>query len=726
MHKAFKYIFDMKRFPIILAMVLAGVFLAFTTLGKSNETPPSKYEKILHMVGAILMQGHYEPKELNDAFSKQVYIRYFENLDPEKNMFLKKDVESLQHFSTKLDEELKGSPVEFFKEAGKLFDGRVKEAEDIYKEILAAPFDFSKNEVYVADRDKKSFPATEAERKDEWRKYLKYQTLQRYADLLDNRESNKGKEGVVSKSDTELEKEARSKVLATMERTFDRYRNKFTEEDKFNLYVNAITQMMDEHTEFMPPVDKRYFDEAMSGTFYGIGAQLTYEEGNIKIASILPGGPAQKSGEVETGDIIVKVAEGDEGAAIELSGFTVQDAVKVIRGKKGTEVTLTLRKKDGSLKSLSLLRDKIVQDEAYVRSAVVTKNGQKTGYIYLPEFYADFQQRDGARSGMDVAKEVEKLKNAGVDGIVIDLRNNGGGALYDVIQIAGLFIDEGPVVQVRDRNGKPQVMRDEENGVLYDGPLVIMVNQMSASASEILAAAMQDYGRGVVIGSSSTYGKGTVQRTIGLDPESNFMNTNSELGSLKLTLQKFYRVNGGSTQKKGVEPDVVLPDYLEHLKIREKHNPYALPYDEISKSSFQSYDPGYNRELITQMAKNRVATDSTFQQIRQASVLIGKQNDKEYSLNLAAYREEQKLIRDAIKRIENLTKLNQPLPFEYLPQDQPKYVSEDKDKTERYKQWLTNVSKDVYVDQAVKVIKDMVAQQTVAKKTGSKEQVRSF
>lgn len=588
MRNALNYIFDMKRFPIILVLVLAGVFFATRSLGKTSEAPPTKYEKILQIVGAILTQGHYEPKDINDAYSQKIYNKYFEDLDPEKNIFLAEDLKTLNRFATKLDDEVKGAPVQFFQEAGRLFDSRVKEAEVFYKEMLSKPFDFTKDEAYTGDADKKSFPSTEAARKDEWRKYLKYLTLQRYSDLIDSRDASKGKEGAINKTDAELEKEAREKVTATMARTFDRYRNKFTEEDKFNAFVNTITEVMDPHTEFMPPLDKRYFDETMSGSFYGIGAQLQYDEGNIKISSILPGGPAQKSGQVESGDVIVRVGEGRSGTQTELSGYTVQDAVKLIRGKQGSEVRLTIRKKDGTLQNLNLVRDKIVQDEAYVRSAVVNEGGQKVGYIYLPEFYANFNEADGVRSGMDVAKEVNKLKGEGVNGIVIDLRNNGGGALYDVIQIAGLFIDEGPVVQVRDRQGKPQVMRDRDGGIVYDGPLVIMVNEMSASASEILAAAMQDYGRGIVMGSSSTYGKGTVQRTIGLDPESNFTNTNSDLGSLKLTLQKFYRVNGGSTQQRGVVPDVVVPDYLEYLKIREKDNPYSLPYDEISKANISA------------------------------------------------------------------------------------------------------------------------------------------
>jgi carboxyl-terminal processing protease len=723
MQQALKYIFDMKRLPIILALVLTGVFFTVRTLGSSNSTPPSKYEKILQLIGVMLQQGHYEPKDINDELSKKIYTKYFESLDPEKNIFLAADLKSLERFSTRIDDEVKGAPVEFFKAAAVIFDSRVKELEEVYKSVLAKPFDFTPPENYQGDADKKAFPTADAARRDDWRKYLKYLTLQRYSDLMDSRESSKGKEGEIKKSDAELEKEAREKVLAAMNRTFDRYRNKFNEEDKFNVFVNVITEMMDPHTEFMPPLDKRYFDETMSGKFYGIGAQLTYEEGNIKIASVVPGGPAHKNGGVEAGDFIVRVAQEGESAA-ELSGFTVQDAVKLIRGKQGTKVTVTLRKKDGTLKNVTLVREEIVQDEFFVRSVVVNEGGQKVGYIYLPEFYANFQEANGAHSGDDVAKEVKKLKAEGVDGMVIDLRNNGGGALYDVIQIAGLFIDEGPVVQVKDRQGKPQVMRDRDGGIVYDGPLVIMVNEMSASASEILAAAMQDYGRGIVLG-TNTYGKGTVQRSLGLDPESGFMNTNSELGSLKMTLQKFYRVNGGSTQQKGVSPDIIIPDYLQNLKIREIDNPLSLPYDEISKAGFKTWNPGYNRDVVRQLATSRIEADTTFKRIAEASVFVAKQNEKQYSLQLDKYRAEQKEIRDAVKSIEGLTKLKTPLPVNYLKQDESRYVSQDKDKTERYKNWMANISKDVYVDQAVKVIKDMVKQQNLAKVGDKKDPAKA-
>ncbi|HEY1113363.1 MAG TPA: carboxy terminal-processing peptidase [Chitinophagaceae bacterium] len=714
----------MKRLPLLLMMLAGGIFVAFQTLGTEKTPPPSKYERILQSVGEILVQGHFSPKDINDDFSKRVFNKYFEELDPEKNIFLQEDIESLRKFEKRIDDEVKGAPVAFFLEVAKIFDKRVEEASKIYKDILSEPFDFTKDESYITDNKKISFAKSDSQRKDYWRKRLKYLALDRYAELLDIREKNKGKDSFVVKTDAELEKEARGKVSKIMERMFDRYKAKFNNDEKFAVFVNTVTQSMDPYTEFFPPVEKRYFDEQLSGRFSGIGASLQYDEGNIKIASLLTGSPAWKSQQIEVGDIIMKVAQARD-SAVELTGYVVEDAVKLIRGKKGTEVTLTLKKKDGTLKNVSLVRDEIIQDETFARSAVIQEGTAKVGYIFLPEFYADFENPNGNRSAVDVAKEIVKLKEAKVDGIVIDLRNNGGGSLYDVVQMAGLFIEDGPIVQVKDREGKPIVMRDKDNGVLYDGPLTVMVNEFSASASEIFAAAIQDYGRGIVIGSTSTYGKGTVQRSIGLDPESNFLSSNSELGSLKLTLQKFYRINGGSTQLKGVTPDIVLPDQYEYLRFRERDNENALPWDEISKAPYKSWNGGYDLQTIKNLSSSRVATNPIFNKIKERTEWLGKQNDKEYSLNINKFKAEQKQVRETVKELDSLLKLHEELNIAYLQEDIQKRAS-DKDKQERYNQWLKNLSKDIYLDQAVKVIGDIQSQRNLANRQNKKEAVKSF
>lgn len=718
----------MKRLPIVIMMVVAASFLAFKTIGtdaNKNSAPPSKYEQILKLVGDMLSQAHYSPQQINDAFSKKIFTKFMGDLDREKNFFLQSDLGALKKFETKVDDEIKGAPVEFFLEAGKIFNTRMEEAAKMSDEILSKAFDFTIDEEVVLDGDKLDAPATDAERKDRWRKKLKYMALERYTDLLDVREKNKGKEGFVVKSDSELEKEAREKVKRTIDRTFERYRFKFTDDDKFNLFVNAITTTMDPHSEFFPPVDKRYFDEEMSGRFYGIGASLQYDDGNIKIASVLTGSPAYKSGEVQVGDVIQKVAQGKE-EPIDLTGFSVTDAVKVIRGKKGTEVRLTVKKTDGTIKIITLIRDEIVQDETFARSAIVQEGTSKIGYIFLPEFYADFDHPNGARSYVDVAKEVTKLKEQKVDGIVIDLRNNGGGSLYDVVQMAGLFIDEGPIVQVKDRENKPSVLKDKDRTVLYTGPLAVMVNEFSASASEIFAAAIQDYNRGVIIGSTSTYGKGTVQRNIGLDPESGYSMSNSDLGTVKLTLQKFYRINGGSTQLKGVYSDIVLPDNLEYLKVREKDDPDALPWDEISRANYSNWKSGYDLKTIQQLSSQRLENDITFKTIRESTEWLSKQNDKQYSLQIDKYRKEQAAIRATIKQLDGLLKLQGQLDVTALPGEANRWEN-DKTKQDRFNNWLTSLQKDIYLDQAVKVMNDMISQLNLVKaKTGEEPVKKPF
>ena len=721
----------MKRLPIVILMVVTGSFLAFKTMGNGarnpasgGTNPPSKYEKILKLVGEMLSQAHYSPQQLNDAFSKKVFNKFLTDLDQEKNFYLQSDMNTLKKYEATIDDEIKGAPVEFFLAAGNTFKTRMEEASKMYTEILSKPFDFTIDEEVVLDGDKLNYPATDAERKDRWRKKMKFMTLERYIDLLDTREKNKGKEAFVLKTDEELEKDARDKVKRIIDRTFERYRFKFTDDDRFNLFVNAITTTMDPHSEFFPPVDKRYFDEEMSGRFYGIGASLQYDDGNIKIASVLSGSPASKSGELQAGDIIQKVAQGKEEPT-DLTGFVVTDAVKIIRGKKGTEVRLTIKKLDGAIKVVTLIRDEIVQDETFARSAIVKEGGSKIGYIFLPEFYADFDHPNGARSYIDVAKEVTKLKDQKVDGIVIDLRNNGGGSLYDVVQMAGLFIDEGPIVQVKDRDNKPSVLKDKDKSVLYTGPLAVMVNEFSASASEIFAAAIQDYNRGVIIGSTSTYGKGTVQRNIGLDPETGFSMSNSDLGTVKLTLQKFYRINGGSTQLKGVYSDIVLPDNLENLKVREKDDPDALPWDEINKASYTNWSSGYDLKTIQQLSNQRLENDVTFKTIRETTDWLSKQNDKEYSLQIDKYRKEQSMIRSSVKQMETLLKLNGQLDVTALPGETNRWEN-DKNKQERFNQWIKDRQKDIYLDQAVKVVNDMIGQQNVVKAKTEDEKKKAF
>lgn len=711
--KFFKYIFNMKRLPFLLILVIiAGSFFAFRNQIMGRNTEVGKYELIMQMVAKLLSQGHYDPKAINDDFSEKVFNKYLEDLDPRKDVFLQRDVDSLFNlYGKEIDNELNGAPVKSFIGISQVFDKRIADADKWKAQILAQPFDFKKNESVDLDGKKLNYAANDEQREDRWRKFIKYYALQQLVDLQEQKTKT-------PKSESQLEKESRAKTDTLMTRLFDRYKVKFTEEDKFNIFVDEITTIMDPHTEFFPPADKNYFDEELSGAFYGIGAGLQYTEGIIKISSINAGSPASKSGQLEPGDIILKVAQGT-GAPVDLLGYNIQDAVKLIRGKYGTTVRLTIKKPDGTVKDVSMVRAKIENDlNTYARSAIITDsvNHSKIGIIYLPEFYVPFQgDPNGRRSYTDVAREVQKLKDENVDGIILDLRDNGGGSLYDVVQMVGLFIPQGPVVQVKDRTSSPQQLDDEDSKVLYNGPLAVMVNEFSASASEIFAAAIQDYKRGVIIGSTSTYGKGTVQQNIGLDHTGFKRDGDGDLGAVKLTLRKFYRISGGSTQLKGVESDIVLPSPREPLKVREKDNEFALKYDEIPKSNYTPWASDFDISTLKNLSNERLQKDSSFQIIRRNAQWLADENDKSYPLNIDKYKEDRKLIKAKSDQIIEAGKMKNNLKVTLLPMELDKYSS-DETKQDQLKQWVKGLSGDIYLNQARMVMDDMINEaKTVAK-----------
>ncbi|MBG9374885.1 carboxy terminal-processing peptidase [Panacibacter sp. DH6] len=703
-----------KVWPLLLLVLLvSGVLWAFTGRDnvegeKSNEDKYAKQQKLLTAIGSILEQRHYSPKAIDDNFSRSVFKKYLENLDPEKNLFLQSDIKALSKYQAAIDEEILGkTTMEFYPAAGQIYEKRIGEVMTIYKDLLSKPFDFSANENVQLDGEKIDYAANEEARKEAWRKRLKFMTLERFVDLQQQREKADKKDSMASKTDAQLEKEARTRVLGALDRNYNRLKLVFNADQQFSSFVNTITDLMDPHTEYFAPVDKRGFDEEMSGRFYGIGAQLTEENGSIKIASLVTGSPAWKSGQVQVNDEILKVAQGAE-PPVDVAGYAVTDVVKLIRGTKGTEVRITFKKNDGTLQIVSLVRDEIVQDETFARSSVITDDGKKIGYIYLPEFYADFDRPEGNRCSQDVANEVKKLKAENVEGIILDLRNNGGGSLYEVVQMVGLFIKSGPVVQVKDRDGKPITLSDTDPGVLYEGPLAVMVNELSASASEIFAAAIQDYKRGIVVGSTSTYGKGTVQKNLPLGRQ-DMTTGQTEYGALKLTFEKFYRVNGGSTQLKGVTPDVVLPDVYEYIKFREKDNPSALAWDQIPQADYkQSMD--INWAEIQKKADERVSANTAFAGIKKNTDWLSKNTERAYELNLEAYKKQQATLRNTVKQDDTLSKLQAPMDMKPVEVDKDKFFNNaDKAKGERYQQWLKSVQRDLYIDETVNIVRDVIA-----------------
>ena len=708
-----------KFIPVILVLTASSLFIAFQTQGRTdNDNPKSKYSKVLRNVGLLLEQGHYSPKKIDDQFSKQVLKKFTEDLDNDKNIFLQGDIDGFKKYEDKIDDEIKGSEINSFFAVNEIYIKRLNETSEIINDILSKPFDFTKNETINLEKQNVTFPKTEADRKDAWRKGLKYAVLSKYVELQDDREKNKDKKDFVVKNDTELEKEARASIKKRMDRLMATRKTHDTIDENFSTFVNAITGSMDPHTNYFPPVDKRSFDESMRGSFFGIGAVLKEDDGKIKIGTLVSGGPAWKQGELKVDDEIIKIGEGNN-EPVDVTGYSTTDAVKLIRGAtKGSIVKLTIKRADGSIKVIALQRDEIKLDDTFARSAVI--NGpKKIGYIYLPEFYIDFNNPDGAKCSEDVAKEIKKLQAEGVEGIIMDLRGNGGGSLPEVVKMVGLFIEDGPVSVVKGRGEeRPYQWKDRDKSVLYSGPLTVMVDEFSASASEIFAAAIQDYKRGIVIGSTSTYGKGTVQRTISLNPENDnplFANKKTEdLGSVKLTVQKFYRVNGGATQLKGVTPDIVLPDRYENLKLREKDNTDALPWDEIGKADYKPWTSTISNDAIVSNAYQQINTNTTFSKIKNSIDLLDKYSNKSASLSITGYREEQKQLKAAYKDLDSLYKLPKVMTVTNIVAD-TSAINATKEKSEKNAQWLKRVSNDIYIDETVKVMDNMITQGVTAK-----------
>lgn len=705
-----------KFIPVLIVLILAGLFIGYGVMGRSDNSndPKTKYEKILQNVGIVLEQGHYNPKKIDDKFSQEVLKKFETDLDPDKYIFLQQDINAFKKYENRIDDEIHGAPIQSFYAVSNVYLKRIDEVAASYKEILKHSFDFSKDEYLQTDGDKRQYPKSVAERDDYGRKRLKYLVLVRYVDLQQQRDSATDKKEA-TKADSTLQREAIDVVSKQMNRYFETLKNHNSSDDLFSDFVNAITSSMDPHTTYFAPVDKRTFDEMLSGTFYGIGAQLMEKDGKITISSLITGMPAWKTGEVTPGDEILKVGEGD-AAPVDVTGYAVTDAVKLIRGeKRGSVVKLTLKKADGSIKVVAITRDKISLDDTFARSAVINNNGHKIGYIYLPEFYANFDDPSGRRSATDVAKEVQKLKDAHVEGIVMDLRGNGGGSLQDVVDMVGLFIKGGPVVQVKGRDGEASVLSDKAKEVLYAGPLAVMVDELSASASEIFAAAIQDYHRGIIIG-SSTYGKGTVQRSVSLDPQSEnpFFNHPSEgLGDVKLTFRKFYRINGGATQLKGVTPDIIIPDRLENAKLREKDNPDALDWDQIPKAQYTIWNPGYTYAPVIASVKNDIQNNVDFKEIQKQVSLLDKYRDEPTPLNIDKYKQMQENIVEAAKKLDKYSKSPVLLKATTLMPDSLA-MQGDTAKITKQEQFIKTISNDLYIDETVKALEKVIGEKQIA------------
>ena len=710
------YVKQNKWMVFATVIVFGGLFFAFSSNKLNQESPEIRHRKLLSTIGHLLESEHYSPRKVDDAFSKDVFNEYLKSLDADKTLFTLQDIAALSKYQTTIDDEIHGDPIAFVPAVDIIYEKRTAESKQIFDSIISKPFDFNQDDSLLLETANLNYPANDQERKVRWAKILKYKALDRYANAIEDREKNKGKEKFVVKSDSLIEAEVRQAVKKTQLKRFESLEKTFGKEKRFETFLNTITGLMDPHTDYFAPVEKRSFTEQMSGVFYGIGALLSQDDKGVKIASVTPGGPAWKSGQIVANDVIIKVGQG-AAEPVDVEGYETTDAVKLIRGDLGSEVRLTIRKPDGTTKVVALKREKVVLDEGYARSAVITKGNDKYGYIFLPDFYADFEREDGHRCSEDIAKEIEKLKAEKVKGITIDVRFNGGGSLYEVIQMVGLFIDKGPVVQIRTREGRSQVLSDEIPGILYDGPLVVMINEFSASASEIFAAAIQDYKRGLIIGSTSSYGKGTVQRNVSFGKPLDSMGIQTEYGAVKLTFQKFYRITGSSTQLKGVASDIVLPDDYEYFKYREKDNTASLPWDEIEKAKYQPWPYSADLPIIAANANKKLQADTSLAKYKKNTQWIATQIERPIYLKLERYQAYKKEINTVVKQNESIIKLKDSMSTAVLKADYDKfYNNPDKPKQDRYQAWLKQVGKDSQINQSIDLLSQFSNNKMLVKK----------
>jgi carboxyl-terminal processing protease len=681
------------KWAVLSAMIILLVFsIAF--IGPQDQ---KKDQVLLELIEYGLMEAHYSPKAFDDDLSEDIFDLYLEMLDPGKRIFLASDVEQFGRYRTLLDDEIRGKSLSFFDLSYGVLTQRSNEAVHLYEEILAEPFNFKKKEYLETDPDKLNFPATEKERYEAWRKYLKYQVLLRLNDYLEDDTNDK--------SFDENEAKAREKVTEAMKQWSDRM-EELERKDWRSMYVNAITACFDPHTNYLAPYDMETFEFEMSGKMEGIGARLTTKDGYIKIHEIVPGSACWRQGDLKEGDLILKVGQENE-EPVDVVGMRIEEAVKLIRGPKGTTVKLTVKKIDGVIKVIPIVRDVVVIEETYARSAVLEDNGNKYGYVQLPKFYVNYDG-EGRDCGEDVKNEVIKLKEEGVEGIVLDLRNNGGGSLQAAIDIVGIFIEQGPVVQVKGKKGPAQSLKDADPTVVWDGPLVVLVNSFSASASEIVAAALQDYQRAVIIGSAHTFGKGTVQSMFDFDPMlPSELDDIKPMGSVKMTIQKFYRINGHTTQLDGVTPHIVLPDRYNLVAVGEKDTDHPLPWDELLAVDYSLY--GLNEGIINMIrssSESRTDTSRVFNKIEEQAVWVKERRETTtYPLRLKDHQDEQAYVKTRSDEFGIIGDYRNDLEV-LVPAS---YVLETSDSIAQARQerFHKRVKKDIYLEEGVEVLKDI-------------------
>lgn len=686
-------------------VVIPLALISWGFLLKQNDTGE---EVLLKVIKENLDYMHFAPLEMNDGLSEKAFDNYLDFVDGNKRFLLAEDVETLKVNRQLIDDQTEAGSYVFFDNTLTILGKRVEECQSYYREILKTPFDFTEDETVDFGEDI-PYAANGAELKERWRKYLKYNVLTRVATALAIEEAKAADSTNTDeiKSIETIEIETRKAVLKNHDDWFVRL-NKLDRKERLSTYVNAITTLYDPHTTYFPPADKENFDIRMSGQLQGIGAQLQEKDGYIRVTSIVPGSPSALQGQLKANDLILKVAQGD-GEAVDIVNARIDDAVKLIRGDKGTEVRLTVKKPDGTVVIIPIIRDVVKLEETYAKSVMLKDaSNKKVGYLYLPSFYADFNGDGGPSSSKDVKRELKKLQKEGAKSLIFDLRNNGGGSLQDVVDIVGYFIDKGPVVQVKARNYPPRILEDDNGGKLWDMPVVIMVNEFSASASEILAAAIQDYGRGVIVGSHTTHGKGSVQQFFDLNRTLRGTGY-PDLGALKITTQKFYRIDGSTTQLKGVTPDIIWPDNYTYIPTGEKEQHYSLEWDKIEPTNYVvdvTYKPKFKSVIAA--SQQRIDKNATFIEVDNNAKRWKEQRDKHiFTLNLATFQAETKAQKEISDQYSKLFNPFEEMKISNLKADKDE-LQADSTKMERANAWHKSLQKDIYLYETIQVAEDLI------------------
>ena len=691
----------LRIFGFLISAVVSFVIYFEVSNTKFSSEEPNKDKLLVDLVSYVLDKLHYDPKIINDDFSINVYEDFIDAVDSQKRFLMKSDIELFSQYRLLIDDQIKSSDITFFNIVYETLQTRMDEVESFYEEVLFTPFNFNLEEEINLDYENQEYVNGIAELKKLWRKRLKLSALDGFAS---KKEINI--EDETTKTDTEIEIESRKSINDNL-RDFFQFNSELERKDWFSIYLNSIVTQYDPHTTYLAPEAKDVFDQNISGKFQGIGARLFKRNQQVEISEVIIGGPVWRDNLLNVGDIIIAVAQSKEEEPQEISLMKLSDATDLIKGEKGTNVYLTVKRVDGGIEQVEITRDIVELEETYAKSSIINDEENTYGLINLPRFYVDFDDYGERNAASDIKKEIISLKNKGIDGLILDLRNNGGGSLKTVVDITGFFIEKGPVVQVKSIGGRKEILRDNDSSILWDGPLVIMVNEFSASASEILAAALQDYNRAVILGSKQTYGKGTVQNIIDLNNVISG-NTYGDLGSLKITTDMFYRVNGGSTQLEGVKSDLIFPNRYSYVDIGEKDLDNPLNWNKIDPARYDNSSKIFNYSQAIEKSKERISQNEYFSLIDQHAKLVkSNQDDKMISLDYKSYKENQENFKLQSDKLKIIDEFISPYVFDWNESNQNTDSSYNDDMKEKRDRWIKTLEKDIYVNEAMNLLKDL-------------------